>query len=175
MFYLGLLTFAASVLAILTALVLTVFQLIKRQTQLTKPVIQLANLSFGLHTLSILSLMVMQVLQDYSNAYVVSVVNSVMPTVLKMTAVWGGQAGSLIFWSWTLNLVLFISLHVRRQIQDAWSFLFTALNVLFFSSLSLFAENPFSRVWLLESGDVLDGVFSPAAGATVYGGRFKSV
>lgn len=170
MFYLGLLTFAASVLAILTALVLTVFQLIKRQTQLTKPVIQLANLSFGLHTLSILSLMVMQVLQDYSNAYVVSVVNSVMPTVLKMTAVWGGQAGSLIFWSWTLNLVLFISLHVRRQIQDAWSFLFTALNVLFFSSLSLFAENPFSRVWLLESGDVLDGVFSPAAGATVYGG-----
>ena len=92
MFYIGLLTFAAAVLAILTALVLTVFQLIKRQTQLTKPVIQLANLSFGLHTLSILSLMVMQVLQDYSNAYVVSVVNSVMTTVLKMTAVWGGQA-----------------------------------------------------------------------------------
>ena len=170
MFQLGLFSFAAAMLAILMALVLTVFQLIKRQTTLTKPVMILANLSFGLHTLSLLSLMAMQVLQDYSNAYVVSVINSVMPTVLKMTAVWGGQAGSLFFWGWTLNLVLFISLHVRRQIQDGWSFLFTAVNLLFFGALSLFAENPFSRVWLLESGDILDSVFSPAAGATVYGG-----
>ena len=170
MFQLGLFSFAAAMLAILMALVLTVFQLIKRQTTLTKPVMTLANLSFGLHTLSLLSLMSMQVLQDYSNAYVVSVVNSVMPTILKMTAVWGGQAGSLFFWGWTLNLVLFISLHVRRQIQDGWSFLFTAVNLLFFGALSLFAENPFSRIWLLESGDVLDGVFSPAAGASVYGG-----
>ena len=170
MFQLGLFSFAAAMLAILMALVLTVFQLIKRQTTLTKPVMTLANLSFGLHTLSLLSLMAMQVLQDYSNAYVVSVINSVMPTVLKMTAVWGGQAGSLFFWGWTLNLVLFISLHVRRQIQDGWSFLFTAVNLLFFGALSLFAENPFSRVWLLESGDILDSVFSPAAGATVYGG-----
>ena len=90
MFQLGLLSFAASMLAILTALVLTIFQLIKRQTSLTKSILTLANLSFGLHTLSLLSLMAMQVLQDYSNAYVVSVVNSVMPTVLKMTAIWGG-------------------------------------------------------------------------------------
>ena len=172
MFQLGLLSFAASMLAILTALVLTIFQLIKRQTSLTKSILTLANLSFGLHTLSLLSLMAMQVLQDYSNAYVVSVVNSVMPTVLKMTAIWGGQAGSLFFWGWTLNLVLFISLHVRRQIQDGWSFLFTTLNLLFFGALSLFAENPFSRVWALESGEILDGVFSPATGATVYGGYF---
>ena len=170
MFQLGLLSFAASMLAMLAALILTVFQLMKRQVNLTKPIITLANVSFGLHTLSLLSLMAMQVLQDYSNAYVVSVVNSVMPTILKMTAVWGGQAGSLFFWGWTLNLVLFISLHVRRQIQDGWSFLYTAVNLLFFGALSLFAENPFSRVWLLESGDVLDSVFSPATGATVYGG-----
>jgi len=170
MFQLGLISFTASMLAILIALVLTVCQLIKRQTSLTKSIITLANLSFGLHTLSLLSLMAMQVLQDYSNAYVVSVINSVMPTILKMTAVWGGQAGSLFFWGWMLNLVLFISLHVRRQIQDGWSFLFTALNLLFFGALSLFAENPFSRVWMLESGAVVDKVFSPATGATVYGG-----
>jgi cytochrome c-type biogenesis protein CcmF len=170
MFQLGLLSFAASMLAILIALILTIFQLVKRQVNLTKPIITLANLSFGLHTLSLLTLMAMQVLQDYSNAYVVSVVNSVMPTILKMTAVWGGQAGSLFFWGWTINLVLFISLHVRRQIQDGWSFLFAAVNLLFFGALSLFAENPFSRIWVLESGDILEGVFSPAAGANVYGG-----
>lgn len=170
MFQLGLFSFAAAMLAMLIALILAVFQLTKRQVSLTKPVIILANISFGLHTLSLLAMMAMQVLQDYSNAYVVSVVNSVMPTVLKMTAVWGGQAGSLFFWGWTLNLVLFISLHVRRQIQDCWSFIFSTLNLLFFGALSLFAENPFSRVWLLESGDILDSVFSPAAGATVYGG-----
>jgi len=170
MFYLGLISFAASMLVMLTALILTIFQLIKRQTILTKSSITLASLSFGLHTLSLLTLMSMQVLQDYSISYVVSVVNSVMPTILKMTAVWGGQAGSLFFWGWTLNLVLFISLHVRRQIQDSWSFLFTSLNLLFFGALSLFVENPFSRVWLTDAGNILEGVFSPAAGATVYGG-----
>ena len=170
MFYLGLISFAASMLVMLIALILTIFQLIRRQTILTKLSITLASVSFGLHTLSILTLMAMQVLQDYSISYVVSVVNSVMPTILKMTAVWGGQAGSLFFWGWTLNLVLFISLHVRRQIQDGWSFLFTASNLLFFGVLSLFAENPFSRVWLTEAGNILEGVFSPVAGATVYGG-----
>ncbi len=87
-----------------------------------------------------------------------------------MTAIWGGQAGSLFFWGWTLNLVLFISLHVRRQIQDGWSFLITAISLLFFGALSLFAENPFTRVWITEAGNILEGVFSPAAGATIYGG-----
>lgn len=170
MFYLGLISFAASMLVMFIALILTIFQLVKRQTILTKSTITLASLSFALHTLSLLSLMAMQVLQDYSISYVVSVVNSVMPTILKMTAIWGGQAGSLFFWGWTLNLVLFLSLHVRRQIQDGWSFVFTALNLLFFGAISLFAENPFSRVWLTESGNILEGVFSPAAGAGVYGG-----
>jgi cytochrome c-type biogenesis protein CcmF len=170
MFYLGLISFAVSMLVMIIALIFTIFQLVKHQTALTKPILTLASLSFALHTLSLLSLMAMQVLQDYSISYVVSVVNSVMPTILKMTAIWGGQAGSLFFWGWTLNLVLFLSLHVRRQIQDGWSFLFTALNLLFFGALSLFAENPFSRVWLTESGNILEGVFSPAAGASVYGG-----
>ncbi len=99
MFYLGLISFAASMLVMFIALILTIFQLVKRQTILTKSTITLASLSFGLHTLSVLTLMAMQVLQDYSNAHIVSVVNSVMPTVLKMTAIWGGQAGSLFFCS----------------------------------------------------------------------------
>ena len=170
MFYLGLISFAAAMLAMLVALILTVFQLFQRQTTLKKSIVTLASVSFGLHTLSILSLMAMQVLQDYTISYVVSVVNSVMPTILKMTAIWGGQAGSLFFWGWTLNLVLFISLHVRRQIQDGWSFLITAISLLFFGALSLFAENPFTRVWITEAGNILEGVFSPAAGATIYGG-----
>lgn len=170
MFYLGLFSFVLAMAALVAAMVLAIVLLVKRQASLNKQIVALASLSFALHTLSLLSLMAMQVLQDYSNAYVVGVINSVMPTILKMTAVWGGQAGSLFFWSWTLNLVLFISLHLRSQIQDNWSFLFTSLSLLFFGALSLFAENPFSRVWLTESGDILEGVFSPAAGATVYGG-----
>jgi len=131
MFHLGLISFAAAMLAILIALILTVFQLFKHQTALTKPITTLASVSFGLHTLSLLTLMAMQVLQDYSISYVVSVVNSAMPTILKMTAVVGRSGWVTLFWGWTLNLVLFISLHVRRQIQDSWSFLFTALNLLF--------------------------------------------
>ncbi len=170
MFYIGLISFTLAMASIFAALVITILGLTKRQNSLSKIVVRLAGLSFGLHTISLFSLMVMQVLEDYSNVYVVGVINSVMPTVLKMTAIWGGQAGSLFFWGWTLNLVLFISLHLRHQIQDGWSFLITSINLIFFGALSLFADNPFSRVWLSQAGDILEGVFSPAAGATVYGG-----
>jgi cytochrome c biogenesis factor len=96
MFYLGLISFAASMLVMLIAIILTIFQLIKRQTILTKLSITLASVSFGLHTLSILTLMAMQVLQDYSISYVVSVVNSVMPTILKMTSL-GRSGGVTLF------------------------------------------------------------------------------
>jgi len=97
MFHLGLISFAAAMLAILIALILTVFQLFKHQTALTKPITTLASVSFGLHTLSLLTLMAMQVLQDYSISYVVSVVNSAMPTILKMTAVVGRSGWVTLF------------------------------------------------------------------------------
>jgi cytochrome c-type biogenesis protein CcmF len=118
----------------------------------------------------VLALLFMQVNQDYSNAYVVGVINPALPTYLRLTALWGGQAGSLFFWSWIINLCLVIALNRRHILRDNWGYLFALVNLIFFSGISMFLENPFSRVWQLTDSSLTDSLFSPAAGATVYSG-----
>jgi cytochrome c-type biogenesis protein CcmF len=170
MFYLGLGSFALAGLLMLVCLVLTIWQLSRKQHEISATVRFLTNLGFGLHTLSVLALLFMQVSQDYSNAYVVGVINPALPTYLRLTALWGGQAGSLFFWSWIINLCLVIALNRRHILRDNWGYLFALVNLIFFSGISMFLENPFSRVWQLTDSSLTDSLFSPAAGATVYSG-----
>ena len=170
MFYAGLGTFAVAALLMLVSLGLTIRQLLRKQTEISTVVQRLTNLVFGLHTLSILILLYLLVKQDYSNAYVVGVINPAMPTYLKVTALWGGQAGSLFFWSWVINLCMVVALNRRHILQDNWSYLFTLLNLIFFSGISLFVENPFRQVWQLADASLTESLFSPAVGAQVYAG-----
>ncbi len=170
MFYLGLGSFALSGILMLVCLGLTAWQLSRKQHEISATVRFLTNLGFGLHTLSVIALLYMQVSQDYSNAYVVGVINPALPTYLKMTALWGGQAGSLFFWSWIINLCLVIALNRRHILRDNWGYLFALVNLIFFSGISMFLENPFSRVWQLSDESLIDSLFMPAAGAKVYSG-----
>jgi len=170
MFYAGLGTFAVAALLMLVSLGITIRQLLRKQTEISTVVRRLTNLVFGLHTLSILILLYMLVKQDYANAYVVGVINPAMPTYLKVTALWGGQAGSLFFWSWIINLCMVVALNRRHILQDNWSYLFALLNLIFFSGISLFVENPFRQVWQLADASLSESLFSPAVGAQVYAG-----
>lgn len=169
MFYVGVISFTGAFLAALLALILTVIRLVKKDHALNPTAVTLARVSFVLHTVAILTLVLMQLTQDYGNAYVVGVINPAMPNLLKATALWGGMAGSLFFWSWMVNLCLLLALGSKRKMMDGWSFLVVLVNLLFFASLSLFVENPFSRVWMTPDGNLLDGVFRPAVGAELYG------
>lgn len=170
MFYLGLGSFVLAAGLMLVCLAFTAWQLSRKQHQISTTVRFLTNLGFALHTLSVLVLLIMQVTQDYSNAYVVGVINPAMPTYLKLTALWGGQAGSLFFWSWIINLCLVIALNRRHILRDNWGYLFALVNLIFFSGISMFLENPFSRVWQLSDASLTDSLFMPAAGAKVYSG-----
>ena len=170
MFFFGLGTFILAAFIMLVCLVLVAWQLVHKQTEISGLVRILTNLGFGLHTLSIIVLLFMQVSQDYSNSYVVGVINPALPTYLKLTALWGGQAGSLFFWSWIINLCLVIALNRRHILRDNWGYLFALINLIFFSGISLFLENPFSRVWQLTNGNLIESLFSPAEGAQVYSG-----
>ena len=82
MFYLGLGSFALAAVLMLVCLVISVWQLFHNQRQISTTVRFLTNLGFGLHTLSVIALLYMQVSQDYSNAYVVGVINPALPTYL---------------------------------------------------------------------------------------------
>ncbi len=167
MFYIGLLCFALALLAILAAVILTVLRLIRKEHSLSGFVRSLAIGSFGLHTLSVIGMLSLQIMGDFQNAYVFSVTNTPMPLILKITALWGGQAGSLFFWTWIVNFCLFIALVSRHRLLDAWSFLIAALNVLFFGVTAFWLSNPFNRIWELADGSFTEALFSPGVGAVL--------
>ena len=168
MFFAGLIPSYLALLAFLVAMVLTILALLRKQSALPTLASHLAKSAFILQTIGVISLVVMLVLEDYTNYYVASVVNPAMPGILKVTALWGGQAGSLFFWSWLVSLIVFIALSGKRKLIDAWSFLVLAANVSFFLGLSLFGDNPFVRIWALSDGSLVSSLFAPEVGATVH-------
>jgi len=61
------------------------------------------SLVFPLLTISVGSLIYLLVMDHFEIVYVAEVSSRSMPDYLKVTALWGGQAGSLLFWSWLLS------------------------------------------------------------------------
>jgi len=62
-----------------------------------------ALLTWPLITLAAGTLIVLLVTDQYQVEYVHKVTSRAMPMYLKVTALWGGQAGSLLFWSWLMS------------------------------------------------------------------------
>src|SRR5512135_3150594 len=61
------------------------------------------QLTFPLISVSTLALIYMLVTGHFELDYVYSVTSRDMPAYLKITALWGGQAGSLVLWSWLMS------------------------------------------------------------------------
>ena len=102
---------------------------------------------------------------DFSVAYVYSVTSTTMPTYLKLTALWGGQSGSLLFWSW-LMAAFASAVAWRKWDRDReflpWVVIVTMVTLLFFLAMVIFQENPFVRYWADSAGTVLQAMFQPA-------------
>ncbi len=130
-------------------------------------------LNFILLTVSALCLQIALMTQQYQIAYVWSVTSPDMPDFFRFTALWGSQAGSILFWSWLMSLfaaaaVAFNWKSHRRLMPYAIAYMMAV--VVFFLGLTLFFENPFERWWVLPSGDFVAAAFIPA-GATVPAAR----
>jgi cytochrome c-type biogenesis protein CcmF len=86
---------------------------------------------------------------DFSLEYVWRVSSIEMPSYLKVSALWGGQAGSLLFWN--LLLAAFIALAMARKWGTQkelmpYALVVASMTQLFFIGISLFVENPFARL-----------------------------
>lgn len=86
---------------------------------------------------------------DFSVEYVWRVSSLETPTILKITALWGGQAGSLLFWN--MLMAGFLAAAMLRKWGEEKLFMPYVIMVgsftqLFFLGLSAFIENPFARL-----------------------------
>ena len=123
-------------------------------------------LLWPLITLSAAVLIFLLVSNHFEVSFVYDVTSRSMPTYLKITAWWGGQAGSLVFWSWLMSA--FASLvTLRKWDRDReflpWVIVVTSLTTAFFLGLVVFYENPFARFWQTSGGDIVTSLLAPAA------------
>ncbi len=123
------------------------------------------QLTFPLITLSVLTLIYLLATGHFELKYVYSVTSSDMPLYLKVTALWGGQPGSLVFWSWLMSAFA-TAVTLRKWDRDReflpWVVVVTSVTLAFFLSLAIFFENPFVRWWQSMSGDVVAAMFAPS-------------
>jgi len=127
-------------------------------------------LTWPLLTITALSIIFLLVTGHYEISYVASVTSNSMPLFLRITALWGGQAGSLVFWSWLMSAFA-SAVTLRKWDRDReflpWVIVVALVTLAFFLILVLFVENPFDRLWLTAGGDVRTALFQPA-GTTLY-------
>jgi cytochrome c-type biogenesis protein CcmF len=121
-------------------------------------------LTFPLITLASLALIYLLVTGHYELKYIYSVTSNSMPLYLKITAWWGGQAGSLLFWSWLMSAFA-SAVTLRKWERDReflpWVIVVSSVTLAFFLALTIFFENPFARWWQTASGEVA-AMFRPA-------------
>ncbi len=124
-------------------------------------------LTFPLLSLSALALIYLLVTSSFEVAFVAEVTSEAMPTYLKATALWGGQAGSLLFWAWLMSAFT-SAVTLRKWERDReflpWVILVGLLTLGFFLMLILAFENPFERLWALPDGSVKQSILRPTGG-----------
>ena len=85
---------------------------------------------------------------DFSIAYVSQVSSWGMPTYLKVTALWGGQAGSLLFWNLLLSAFTAAAMLSKWREQKElmpYVIIVSGMTQVFFLLISTFVEDPFTR------------------------------
>jgi len=103
---------------------------------------------------------------DFSIAYVYEVSSQAMSPFLRVTALWGGQSGSILFWAWMMSG--FVAVVLRRKWQDnlemmPYVTMVSMLTTAFFIGLVVFITNPFARLWYVSGAeDLITAVFQPA-------------
>jgi len=126
-------------------------------------------LQLPLVSLVVLVLLYLLVNNHYEVKYVYSVTSLSMPLYLKLTALWGGQAGSLLFWAWLLSIFT-TSVMLRNWERDKeflpWVVVVTSLTMVFFLSLNIFFENPFIRWWSTIGGETA-AMFKPVGAVLI--------
>jgi len=106
----------------------------------------------ALVTLAVLILERALLSHDFSLQFVAETTNRAMPTTYLIASLWGGQAGSLLYWTWVLTLLTVL---VGRRARHAYPALFpdalgTLLGVqVFFLGVVALVTNPFERLSII--------------------------
>jgi cytochrome c-type biogenesis protein CcmF len=130
-----------------------------------------ALLVFPVLTISILAVIYSLYKMDFSLAYVADVSSRAMSPFLRVTALWGGQQGSVLFWAWIMaGFVMLVVMRKWGRDRELMPFVIAVsmLTTAFFISVVVFITNPFARLWHVPgANELITALFQPA-GAMPY-------
>ena len=124
----------------------------------------------GLVTVAALTLWYALLTNQFQVEFVATHSERNLPTFYKISALWGGQAGSLTFWTLLLCGFAVAATWFFRNEQPSLRPYVNAvllLSIAFFTLIVLFAANPFEKLWRAADGQIITAVFQPA-GAQVF-------
>jgi len=119
---------------------------ITRRPLLTRSARHAGMAVFGLVTLAVASLEYFFFTDNFSMAYIAAHSNRALPAFYKFAALWAGQEGSLLFWSWLLSTYVFLALFVNRNKHPElmpYAGVVMAGVQIFFLTLNNFVASPF--------------------------------
>ena len=99
---------------------------------------------FGFVTLAVVALEVLLMRSDFSIEDVAGYSNRDLPVFYKLAALWGGQKGSLLFWSWILTMYgALVALRNRRYAGKLipYTLGFLSVTAAFFLIVNTFAAS----------------------------------
>ena len=96
-------------------------------------------------------------ISDFSIAYVGMNSHPLLPLMYRLTAVWGGHEGSILFWILLINLwtVAFATLQKRDALMPLTTAVLGMINLLFLLFL-IFTSNPFLAADVILTGSDLN-------------------
>ena len=100
-------------------------------------------------TVAIAALWISLLRSDFSLEYVASYTSFTLPTVYKVTALWGGQQGSLLLWTWLLSIfTAIVAFQNRRKNAEIAPYALAVLAALaiFFLGMLNFVTRPFDML-----------------------------
>ncbi len=122
---------------------------VTRRPLLTKSARNAGMAVFVLVTLTVGILEYFFLTNNFSVSYVVTHSNSALPWYYKIAALWAGQEGSLLFWSWLLSIYAFLVLFLNRK-KHPELMPYTGVTLagvqIFFLTLNNFVASPFSVI-----------------------------
>jgi cytochrome c-type biogenesis protein CcmF len=148
--------FNVGYLILVTAMLLTTYGMVvgfvagnRRNAKLAAATENAVYAVGGLVTLACVILWYGLLTDQFQLSYVWNHSERALPTFYKFAALWGGQAGSLLFWSFILSLFsMVVALTHRNQHQVLMPYVHAIMHgsKLFFLILLVFAANPFAQV-----------------------------
>ena len=139
-------------LALALSIYAAVVAVIGARRRMPELVVSARNASFGVTgfvTLATFILTYLLITGHYQTRYVYETSNLAAPLFFRITALWGAQDGSLLFWSWLMSIFGAVALAKKwdsMRLMIPYVIAVIQITMAFFLMLTVFVANPFEQL-----------------------------